>query len=120
ESGGFEAMGKLYLDRRFGLVSDAMRPLLMNEDKSGALERAVLRQYFGPGGPASSALIARDPLLLLPGFLAERQAMMGGRNFDLVDGEPVVRAGEDVYAVLDLALSASPYALDVQKAVMPA
>ena len=119
-NGGFEALGKLYLDHRFGLISDEMRPLLMNEEKAGALERAVLRQYFGPGGAAASALIVRDPLLLLPGFLAERQAMVGGQNFDLVEGEPVARVGGERYAVLNLALTASPYALDVQSAVMPA
>lgn len=119
QDGGLDAMGQLYLDHRFGLVSDELRPLLLDEARTDQLERLVLRQYFGPGGPANSSLIARDPLLLFPGFIAERQAMAGAGNFQMMAGETIIRSGDESHAVLTLTLLAPPYDIQVQQAVMP-
>lgn len=106
------AMSEFYLARRHGLVDGATHTLLKEGDTAG-LETEILRRYQSPSTLINSRLIARDPLLLLPGFLEEAlPAPPPGLRFA---GGMAVYASEGRFFVpLFYEVEGSPFALDVQ------
>lgn len=104
---------EFYLPQRFQLLGNATRSLL---DTGGApaFERSVLRRYFAPQSSLTSQLIDRDPMMLLPVFLAERSADAAGRP-EIRDGYLTVRADNRVYIALVGELSETPFSVKVQR-----
>lgn len=105
-----------YLPQRFHLLNNAARTQLRAGNTNG-VERDILKRYYAPQSALNSALIDRDPLLFLTGFLEERtQAAAGKPEFQ--DGYMTVRSQGKVHIVLIGELSGSPFSTTVQRAVM--
>ena len=65
----FAQLGRVYFPHRAGLLAAGDRSRLM-AGQGGALVTRALSQVFGFAGITSGRLLARDPFLLFPAFLA--------------------------------------------------
>ena len=106
-----------YRPLRFQLLGNSARDQLQSGDVT-AFERSVLRRYYSPKSMISSALIAMDPLLLMPRFLEEREAAVVGRP-KMEDGFLTVRSNGKIYVVLIGRLLGTPFSVPVQQNLMP-
>ncbi len=106
-----------YFPLRFQLLGNGARDQLRAGDIA-AFERAVLRRYYNPRTVLNSALVDKDPLLLLPQFMEERAVKAVGRP-DIKDGYLTVQSGGRIYIVVIGELSGSPFSLPLQQNLMP-
>src|SRR5262245_21268586 len=110
-------IGALYFPHRFQLLADRAREQLEAGDWGG-FEQDLLTRYFSPMPGLSSALVGRDPLLLLAAFVGERAAATRGR-FDIEDGYLSARADGRALVLLSAELGGSPFSLAMQEQVAP-
>lgn len=64
-----QRLGAVYMPHRASLLSDADR-LVLESGEGQRLVRRAMSQIYGVGSVADSRLLAADPFLLLPAFLA--------------------------------------------------
>lgn len=110
-------LGAAYFPHRAGLLAEADRRLL-EQGRADDLVTRALSQIFGFAGPADSRLLARDPFLLFPAFLAALP--VPGNRLSLDDGMLSVVEDGTTWVMVDLTLAGQPYALDFQKRFMAA
>jgi predicted exporter len=106
-----------YLSLRFGLMSNVSRQQLL-DGETDTFERSVLRRYFTPQLALNSSLIAKDPLMLLPGFLEERTAQASERP-EIEDGFLTIKAGGKVYIFMTGVLFDTPFSFAVHERLVP-
>jgi predicted exporter/predicted LPLAT superfamily acyltransferase len=105
-------IGRIYFPYRRGLLSEADRQRLM-EDRGEEIASRALSQVFGFVGMADGRLLARDPFLLMPDFLAGLPLPMSRLTLD--DGMLSLQAEGKTRILLSGTLTGEPYALDMQK-----
>ncbi|WP_374382031.1 MMPL family transporter [Dongia sp.] len=107
-----KGLGAFYLPRT-GLLLSAGDRAALTEGEGAALARRALAQVFGVGGIADARLLARDPFLLMPQFLAALPAPLSRLAPD--EGRLSVREGGVTWVLVSGEVTGDPYALDVQK-----
>jgi predicted exporter len=80
-------LGAAYFPARSGLLAEQDRRRLLAGQGEALLERA-LGQIYGFGGISDGKLLARDPFLLFPAFLAALPIPAGHARLE--DGRPVI------------------------------
>jgi predicted exporter len=117
DEGDLAQVGALYFPHRFQLLAERTREQLRAADWAG-FEQDLLRRYFSPMPTLTSALVDRDPLLLLAGFLGERTGAARGRLAvedgylsGVVDGRTIV--------LLSATLAGSPFSFTLQEQAAP-
>nr|WP_294527571.1 hypothetical protein [uncultured Rhodopila sp.] len=105
-------IGRLYFPYRRGLLSEADRQRLM-EGRDAEIASRALSQVFGFVGMADGRLLARDPFLLMPDFLAGLPLPMSRLTLD--DGMLSLQAEGKTRILLSGTLTGEPYALETQK-----
>lgn len=106
-------LAQVYFPHRGAVLSLADRQALLAGDVQGLAER-TLSQVFGIGGMADARLLARDPFLLLPGFMTTLP--VPASRLHLQDGWPSVDDNGRTWVLLSGRLRGQAYALDDQKA----
>lgn len=105
-------LGAAYFPHRAGLLSDSDRRRLEAGDGQALVTRA-LSQVFGFGGAVDSRLLARDPLLLYPAFLAGLPAPSNRLSVD--DGMLSVAGDGTAWVMESMVLTGEAFSLDVQR-----
>ena len=106
-----------YLPQRFHLLGNDARAQLRAGDIAG-FERRILKHYYAPQSTVNSALVDRDPLLLLPAFLEERTQQAAGKP-EFREGYLTVRSQGRVYIALIGELAGTPFSVSVQRTLIP-
>ncbi|HET7594734.1 MAG TPA: hypothetical protein VFK49_04720 [Stellaceae bacterium] len=114
---GFRRVGEMFFPYRFGLLTAADRARLEAGRGQEIVTRA-LASVYGPAAIADSALLRRDPFLLLPAFLAELPTPLPRLLPD--DGALSVTDGGKTYVLVAAQLSGDVYALAAQDRFMHA
>ena len=109
--------GAFYAPLRFNLLSNNLRTLIKSQ-KFDEIEQSILKKYFTPQSTLNSSIISNDPLLLLPQFFEERLAKAKERP-TIENGFLTIRIDDKVYIMLTGSLADTPFAVRVQKRVMP-
>jgi predicted exporter len=115
--GDVEQIGALYFPHRFRLLSERSRAQMRAGDRE-AFEQDLLRRYFSPMPTMTSALVGRDPLLLLTNFLAERVGAGHGR-LAVEDGYLSARADGRTIVVVSAMLVDTPFSFTLQARAAP-
>ncbi len=108
-----QRMGTLYFPHRAGLLAEADRAVLLAGGAQLLVDRAQA-MLFSPAGFGDAALLARDPFLLMPSFLAALP--LPQTRLAAEDGVLVVRDGGMTWAFISAELSGDGFALPVQQA----
>jgi predicted exporter len=114
---GLRRVGEMYFPYRLGLLTAADRARLEAGRGQEIVTRALANVY-GPAAVADSALLHRDPFLLLPTFLAELPTPLPRLVPD--DGMLSVSDGGKTYVLVTAKLSGDAYALAAQERFMRA
>ena len=114
---GLRRVGALFFPYRFGLLTAADRARLDDGRGEEIINRALANVY-GPAAFADSALLRRDPFLLLPAFLAELPTPLPRLMPD--DGVLSVTEGGKTYVLIAAQLSGDVFALAAQDRFMRA
>lgn len=101
-------LGEIFFPYRFGLLAPADRLRLEQGHGKEIVERA-LASVYGPMGIGDSALLQRDPFLLLPTYLADLPRPLPKLTLD--DGVLSTEAGQEHGVLLTAELSGDPFAL---------
>lgn len=104
-------LGQTYFPHRDGLLSAADRQSLMDGQADRLLRRAM-SQIYGVGGMADGRLLAADPFLLLPAFLADLPVPASRLTQD--DGWPSVSEGGKTWVLVTGRLTGEAFALAEQ------
>lgn len=107
-------LGAAYFPHRAALLSEADRHKLEAGQADSLVQRA-LAQVYGFAGPVESRLLAHDPLLLFPAFLAALPGPASRLTVD--DGMLSVVDGATTWVMLSLILTDAPSSLDMQRRV---
>src|SRR5579863_697215 len=105
-SGRLKTLGAIYFPYRGGLLSDADRARLQDNQAAQIVERA-LASVYGPSSIADANLLRRDPFLLLPEFLSNLPMPEGRLAPD--DGVLTTRAGATTWTLLVAQLNGRVY-----------
>lgn len=111
ERGAQEALGALFFPHRAGLLAEADRAALQ-EGRGQALVQRALGLLYGPAGFGDARLLARDPFLLLPAYLAALPLPQS--RLVLEDGQLVAHDAGLTWAFTAAELTGDPFALAVQ------
>lgn len=112
-----QRIGAFYEPLRFSLLSNNLRTLIKNHEFQ-KIEQSILQRYFTPQSTLNSAIISKDPLLLIPQFFEELVAKSQERP-TIENGFLTIRIDDKVYIMLTGSLADTPFAVRVQKRVMP-
>lgn len=110
-------LGQVYFPHRAGLLTAADRARLQ-EGRGEEMVTRTLSQVFGVGGIADGRLLAADPFLLLPAFLADLPVPASRLIMD--DGWPTVVEGGTTWVLMSGKLTTEAYAMDTQDRFMAA
>ena len=108
-----QRLGAVYFPHRAGLLAAADREALLAGDAPALMERARA-MLFSPAGFGDSALLARDPFLLLPSFFTALPLPQS--RLAAEDGQLVVRDGGLTWAFVSAELAGDSFSLSVQQA----
>ncbi len=106
------SLGSFYFPYRFQLLSPPTREEL-KAGRQETFERRVLSRYLNPLGGLNSDLIAADPLLVLPDFLASL-APKSATNLGLDEGYLTVREADRSHILVLGELASSPFSMQLQ------
>ena len=110
-------LATFYFPHRQVLLSGADR-VALDAGRAGEIANRALAQAFGFGSPVDAALLAADPFLLLPSFLATLPGQLGRLALD--DGMLSVVDREKTWIVVPMTLRHDPFDLDVQERLVAA
>ncbi len=105
-------LGRFYFPYRFQLLSPQARNEL-SMGRQEEFERRLLSRYLNPLGGLSSDLIASDPLLLLPDFLATF-APRNAANLRLDDGYLTIQEPGSTHILVLGDLATTPFSMAFQ------
>ncbi|MDA8230038.1 MAG: MMPL family transporter [Magnetospirillum sp.] len=105
-------LGAAYFPHRAGLISEADRRRLLDGQGESLVARA-LSQVFGFAGMADGRLLARDPFLLFPAFLADLPVPASRLSLD--EGWPSVTEDGRTWVLVTGRLAEKSTALAFQK-----
>lgn len=111
-SAGAAALGKFYFPYRAALLSDQDRQLLL-AGQGATVAEGALAQVFGVGSFADAKLLAADPFLLLPRFLAELPVPSSRLTPD--EGRLSVQEHNMTWVLVAGRLLGDPYEIDTQE-----
>ena len=117
DQGDLAQVGALYFPHRFQLLAERTREQLRAADWAG-FEQDLFRRYFSPMPTLTSALVDRDPLLLLAGFLGERPGAARGR-LAVEDGYLSAVVDGRTIVLLSATLAGSPFSFALQEQAAP-
>lgn len=106
-----QRLAAIYFTYRQGLLSAADRRKLQDGDATALVDRARAL-IFGPGAIADGRLIARDPFLLLPAFVASLPVPQS--RLTPQDGILSVADGPLTYSFVSAELAGDAYSLDFE------
>jgi predicted exporter len=112
---GQRQLAEMLFPYRRGLLAPSDRRRL-EEGRGDEIVARALASVYGPAAIADSALLRRDPFLLLPRFLAELPSPLPRLAAD--DGVLSVRDGGRTYVLVTAQLRGDPFALAAQDHLM--
>jgi predicted exporter len=101
-----KSLGAMYFPYRFGLLTDADRARLKQNQGDQIVARA-LASIYGPSSIADANLLRRDPFLLMPEFLSNLP--LPSARFAPDDGILSRRDGEETWVLLIAQLNGNVY-----------
>jgi predicted exporter len=105
-SDSVKSLGALYFPYRFGLLTDADRERLQQNQGAQIVNRAIAIVY-GPSSIVDMNLLRRDPFFLFPEFLAHLP--LPSARFTLDDGVLSTRDGAKTWVLLTAQLNGNAY-----------
>lgn len=116
-SAGPAALGAFYFPYRTALLSEEDRQLLL-AGKGAAIAEGALAQVYGIGSFADAKLLAADPFLLLPRFLADLPVPES--RLELDQDRLSVEEHNVTWVLIAGRLLTDPYELDTQEKLVSA
>ena len=112
DNAALQHLGTLYFPARDGLLAEDDRQALL-EGRAGLLTDRALAQIFGFSGFGDGRLLAHDPFLLFPAFLASLPLPSGHAKIE--EGRPVVAENGTIWVAVTGLLTDQPTSLSFQR-----